>query len=106
MAKSKSDKPYILRWIIGCVAVILLFHLAWAQYLFTPAVIGDVWFTLVDLLLLGGFGYTAVKAYKNADDPNFDGYRKGFIGLTVASSIWAALWSTELMSKIADGIAG
>lgn len=99
----KSEKGYILRWIIGCLATILLFHFAWAQYLFMNWS-NNLLFTLVDAVLFAGFIGTALGAYTQADDPNYEYLRKIFIALTVASSIWAAAWSTGLMNNIQQGI--
>lgn len=101
--ESKSEKGYVLRWIIGCLAAILVFHFAWAPYLFMNWN-SNLLFTGVDALLFGAFGGTSIIAYKQADDPNFDYMHKVFIWLAVASSIWAAAWSTGLMNNISQGI--
>jgi hypothetical protein len=101
--ESKSEKGYILRWIIACLAVITIFHFAWAPYLLQNWH-GSLLFTGVDALLFGVFGVTSYIAYKQADDPNYDYMRKIFIWVAVASSIWAAAWSTGLMNNIEQGI--
>lgn len=101
--ESKSDKGYVLGWSLGCLATILLFHFAWADYLFTNWNT-SFFFTLVDAILFVGFLGTTITAYVKADDPNYDYLRKVYIGLAVASSIWAAAWSTGLMNNISQGI--
>lgn len=98
MANSKSDKGYILRWIFGCLAAILLFHFAWPTQYFTNLKNGL--FAIVDIFLFAGFVISAVIAYLKADDPNKDNWRKVFIAFTVVSAIWAAGWAAGLNEKV------
>jgi hypothetical protein len=101
--ESKSDKKNVLLWILGCLAAILIFHFAWTPYLLQNWS-KSLLFTGVDVLLFGAFGITSVIAYKQADDPEYDYLRRIFIWIAVASSIWAAAWSTGLMNNISQGI--
>lgn len=103
--ESKSEKGLVLKWIGGCLAAILIFHFAWASYLFQNWN-SNLLFTGVDILLFGVFGLTSYLAYKQADDPNYDYLRRIFIIISIASSIWAAAWSTGLMNNISQGING
>jgi hypothetical protein len=103
MSNSKSDKPLVRNWIIGCVITILIFHFAWAKYLIMNYH-RSVFFTVVDIVLFLAFGIGAFIAYENADDPNKDTWRKEFIWLAVISCIWAAAWSTGLMNNLDQGI--
>jgi hypothetical protein len=100
---SKSEKTYVLWWIVGCAAVITIFHLVWAKYLFMNYKESPL-FTWVDVCLFIAFGGSSILAYIGADNPNEDYWRKVFIWITVASSIWAAAWSTGLMNNISEGI--
>lgn len=100
---SKSDKGYVLRFIIACLAAILIFHFAWTPYLLQNWS-NSLFFTIGDILLFAGFTGVSVKAYKEADDPNFDYMRYVFMVIAIASCIWAAAWSTGLMNNIEQGI--
>jgi hypothetical protein len=103
--ESKSDKKTVLWIIAASLAAILIFHFSWAPYLFMNWS-SNLLFTGVDALLFGAFGVTSAIAYKQADDPNYDYLRKLLIWVAVASSIWAAAWSTGLMNNIEQGING
>lgn len=101
--ESKSDKGTVLTIIGACLAAILIFHFSWTPYLLMNWG-SNLLFTGLDALLFGAFGVTSAIAYKQADDPNYDYMRKVIIWLAVASSIWAAAWSTGLMNNIEQGI--
>ncbi len=100
---SKSEKSYVLWWIVACAGVITIFHLSWAKYLFMNYK-ENALFTWVDISLFIAFGISSILAYVGADNPNEDRWRKIFIGLAVISCIWAAAWSTGLMNNITEGI--
>lgn len=101
--ESKSEKKLVLGIVGACLAVIAIFHFAWTPYLLQNWS-NNLLFTGIDALLFGAFGITSVIAYKQADDPNYDYLRKLVIWVAVASSIWAAAWSTGLMNNISQGI--
>ena len=101
--ENKSEKSGVLLLIGGCLAAILIFHFAWATYLFQNWNTNTL-FTIVDAVLAILFGGSSIIAYKNADDPNYDYWHRILIGIAVASSIWAAAWSTGLMNNISQGI--
>lgn len=98
----ENAKKKVLWWALGCLVVIGIFHFAWSTYLFQ--LWGPNLFTIIDALLFGGFIGTSVSAYALAEDPNYDYLYRVFIWLAVASSIWAAAWSTGLMNNLSQGI--
>ena len=99
---SKSDKKLVGILIAACSVIILIFHFAWAHYLFQNY--SKLGFSVVDVLLLVAFAGASYIAYKSADDPNKDNWRWAVVLLAVASSIWAAAWSTGLMNNINQGL--
>lgn len=99
----KSEKGYVMRWIIACTAAILLFHFAWTPYLLQNWK-DNLLFTAIDAILFLGFISSSYSAYVQADAPEYEYLRKIFIWIAVASSIWAAAWSTGLMNNITQGI--
>lgn len=99
---SKSDKSLVGILIAACTVIILIFHFAWAKYLFMNySILG---FALVDIIVVVLFAAASSIAFKNADDPNKDNWRWAVVLLAVASSVWAAAWSTGLMNNISQGI--
>jgi hypothetical protein len=100
--ENKSDKPTVVIIMLACIGVILLFHFAWYKYLVLNY--NHLLFTAGDIVLLILFGITCVVAYKNADDPNYDIWWKLMISMALASSVWAAAWSTGLMNNLSQGI--
>jgi|ERR1044072_1744725 hypothetical protein len=102
MANSKSDKATVSILIIACAVVILIFHFAWSKYLFMNY--SRPIFVIGDLTLVLAFAWASLKAYNNADDPNYDGWRWAAVLVAVLASIWAAAWSTGLMNNISQGI--
>lgn len=98
----KSDKSLVGILIGACTVIILIFHFAWAHYLFLnyhkPV------FVITDIVVLLAFAWVSIKAYNNADDPNKDWLRYAVVTLTVLASIWAAAWSTGLMNNIDQGL--
>lgn len=102
MSNSKSDKPLVRNLIIGCLAAVLIFHFAWAKYLF--ANYSRAGFAVIDIVVAVAFVLAANVAYKNADDPNKDYWRWVTVIVAVASCIWAAAWSTGLMNNLDQGI--
>lgn len=102
---NKSDKPYILGWIIGCFIVMLIFHFIppWIPYLFMNY--HRSWFFLIgDIVLLILFVIGGIFSYATADDPNKEGWRKEFIWVAIISCIWAASWSSALMNQLDQGL--
>jgi hypothetical protein len=102
MANSKSDKGLVAILVTACTVIILIFHFAWAKYLFMNY--SRPVFAVVDVLLALLFAWVSVKAYDNADDPNKDGLRWLAVVIAAISSIWAAAWSTGLMNNMEQGI--
>lgn len=102
MANSKSDKGLVSILIAACSVVILIFHFAWARYLFMnyPRPL----FTFFDIALILAFAWSSIKAYNNADDPNKDWLRWMIVIVAVLSCVWAAAWSTGLMNNLDQGI--
>lgn len=99
---SKSDKGLVGILIAACTVVILIFHFAWAHYLFLNY--SKPFFVIVDIAVGLAFSWACIKAYNYADDPNYDWLRKLAVALAVISSIWAAAWSTGLMNNLNQGI--
>lgn len=100
---SKSDKPLIAILIAACSIVILIFHFAWAHYLFMNYSTRP-FFTILDIAVILAYSWASLKAYNNADDPNKDWLRWAVVALTIASCVWAAAWSTGLMNNLDQGI--
>lgn len=99
---NKSDKSLVGILIGACTIIILIFHFAWAHYLFLNY--SRAFFASLDILIALGFVLASNIAYKGADDPNKDYWRWIVVVLTVISSIWAAAWSTGLMNNIDQGL--
>jgi hypothetical protein len=99
---NKSDKSLVGILIAACSVIILIFHFAWAKYLF--ANYSQAGFAVVDIVILVSFAGASFIAYKNADDPNKDHWRWALVLLAIASSIWAAAWSTGLMNNLSQGL--
>lgn len=102
MSNSKSDKGLVATMIIACTLVIAIFHFAWTKYLLINY--SRPVFAALDIIILLIYAYTSLKAYKNADNPNYDWQRWAVVIIAVISSIWAAAWSTGLMNNIEQGI--
>lgn len=98
---SKSEKNLVGIMIVACTVAILIFHFAWSKYLFINY--GRPVFVIGDIALALAFAWASLKAYNNADDPNYDGWRWAAIVVAALSSIWAAAWSTGLMNNIDQG---
>lgn len=98
MANSKSDRPLVRNTIIGCVLAILIFHFAWFKQMAinyrSPV------FSIVDVLLVAGFGYFGYISYRYADDPNEEWNRKVVVGIAVALCIWAGAWAAYVNEKV------
>lgn len=102
MSNSKSDKKLVGILIAVCSLAILIFHFAWAKFLFMNY--SKPFFATLDIVVLLAFAWASFEAYKNADDPNKDWLRKFVVVLAVVSCIWAAAWSTGLMNNLDQGI--
>jgi len=99
---NKSDKGLVAILISACTVVVLIFHFAWAKYLFMNY--SKPLFAVFDILLSLIFAWTCINAYKNADDPNKDWQRYAVVVIALISSVWAAGWSTGLMNNMDQGL--
>jgi hypothetical protein len=101
MSNQKSEKSTVGILVAACTIAILIFHFAWAKYLFMNY--SNLLFALVDIVLVLAFAWYSLKAYSTADTGD-NGPRWLAVIIAVISCIWAAAWSTGLMNNIQQGI--
>jgi uncharacterized membrane protein YdcZ (DUF606 family) len=97
MSNTKTDKPYVLKFISGCTGAILIFTFAWSKQFFANL---DIWyFSLIEGCLLAAFIIECIGWYRYADDPKKDWKQYLMIALAVACCAWAAGWSCGVNGK-------
>lgn len=101
MANEKSEKSVVSILVAACTIAILIFHFAWAKYLFMNY--SNFLFAIVDIVLAVAFAWASLKAYSSAETGD-NGPRWLVALLAAISCIWAAAWSTGLLNNIQQGI--
>lgn len=98
MSNSKSDKSFVIKMLIGCVAAILIFHFAWFRQLGIN--LGNWFFTIIDGGLIAAFIVEGIGAYRYADEPNKEWKRYVVVVLAVILCIWAGGWAAGVNEKV------
>lgn len=88
---NKSDKPFVLRLLGGCLLALFIFHIGW-PYQFSKNLHNGV-FTIGYGIMWGVFIAEAIGALKYSEDPNKDWKRIFLVLLTLAMLLWIGLWA-------------
>jgi hypothetical protein len=89
--KAVSDKSIVRNLIIGCIAAILIFHVAWLSKFIHN--LSNPVFALVYGAVVAFFIIEAIGAYRYADDDAKDWKRKLLLLITVLILGWLGGWA-------------
>lgn len=106
MSNEKSDKPFTLRVIAGCLLAIAIVYILLTS--FSHQVGGNFHnavYTIGVIVFGAAFCYLSYKAYQAADDGgvNDNSSRLYVILITVLIIIWAGGWVAGSNEKVAPG---